>query len=78
MPETPFWTLPPHQGRWPPSRFTRLLNPTPNEYGAFQCPECGTVGVVDEDQAKGVVSILCGQDGCTFHETLVLESPGAG
>lgn len=67
MPETP-------PRRVPSLHFLRFANPSPGIYGSFRCPECNVVGVVDEDQARGRVSI---QDGCSFHETLVLESPGA-
>lgn len=33
------------------------------------CPKCGTVGEIDDEQLHGRVSVICGGDGCTFHET---------
>lgn len=35
----------------------------------IKCPECGLVGVVDEDQWHGRVSIDCPTEGCSYHET---------
>ena len=35
----------------------------------FTCPDCKQMGAIDEDQAKGRVSIQCPTEGCTFHET---------
>lgn len=35
----------------------------------FTCPDCGLIGVIDEDQAAGTVSIICPTDagGCAWH-----------
>lgn len=33
------------------------------------CPKCGKRGLIDDDQLHGRVSIVCGIDGCEFHET---------
>lgn len=56
-----------------PGSFKRFLNATPDTYGTFCCPNCRTVGIVDEDQARGRVSIQCPTPGCGFHETRKLE-----
>lgn len=35
----------------------------------IRCPGCGVLGIVDEDQYQGRVSIQCATDGCGYHET---------
>lgn len=34
------------------------------------CPNCGTLGDLDEDQVNGDVSIECPNDECSFHEII--------
>lgn len=38
----------------------------------IRCPGCGQVGMIDEDQYKGRVSIQC--TNCPYHETHDLTS----
>lgn len=35
----------------------------------IRCPLCGTWQYCDDDQFYGRVSLMCGVEGCTFHET---------
>ena len=38
------------------------------KYYWFRCPQCKTLGIVDEEQVNGVTSIQCEQDNkCNFH-----------
>ena len=39
----------------------------------IECPICCALGIVDEDQWHGLVSIQCPEDGCTYHETYDLS-----
>jgi len=40
----------------------------------FQCPGCGVKAMIDEDQYRGKVSLLCPE--CGFHETIDLSKVG--
>lgn len=33
----------------------------------FRCPDCGATGVIDAEQALGLVSIQCPSEGCSYH-----------
>ena len=35
----------------------------------LRCPLCKCWGEIDDDQLHGRVSLQCGNDGCSFHET---------
>lgn len=37
----------------------------------FRCPDCGTWGFVDDEQAQGLVSSVCPV--CGFHETVQIS-----
>lgn len=50
--------------------FTQFPNGTDGEFGSYTCPSCGLRGVIDKDQAFGLVSINCPR--CDYHETHVL------
>lgn len=39
----------------------------------FRCPQCGQSGLIDGEQAWGLVSIQCPTEGCTFHETGIVK-----
>jgi Zn finger protein HypA/HybF involved in hydrogenase expression len=45
----------------------------PDERALVQCPDCGGIGSVDEDQHEGRVSIDCPK--CEYHETHDLRDP---
>ena len=36
---------------------------------SWVCPDCGLLGLIDDEQAAGVVSIICPKDegGCGWH-----------
>jgi acetyl-CoA carboxylase beta subunit len=36
----------------------------------FRCPSCLTLGVIDDDQVNGRVSIMCD---CGYHETVTVR-----
>lgn len=38
-------------------------------YPLFKCPQCKGVGIIDEEQFHGKVSIQCPFAPCTYHET---------
>ena len=35
----------------------------------FRCPKCGQAASIDADQANGLVSMVCPDESCDFHET---------
>lgn len=35
----------------------------------LECPQCGLIGSLDDDQYHGRVSVDCPNENCTFHET---------
>lgn len=45
---------------------------TPDRIIHFQCPMCGKVGCIDQEQYNGQVSIECGPP-CKFEETVNLR-----
>ena len=49
-------------------RKMRKVNFDGKDTAYLECPQCGVVGVLDDDQFNGRVSVLCG-NGCLFHET---------
>jgi hypothetical protein len=34
-------------------------------WAVLACPECGTLGLVTRKQIAGLVSVICGSDGCS-------------
>ena len=34
----------------------------------FRCPKCGEAACIDDDQANGLVSMVCSNEPCDFHE----------
>ena len=54
-------------------------NPTQTTNDFFVELPCGHRGWVDRAQWAGEVSIVCGKDGCTYHEMVDLsdQTPGA-
>lgn len=66
----PNYTLPPYsRGK---GVFVKFSNANSESYGTFVCPGCGSLSTVDEDMARGRVSMRCTIKGCSFHETRVL------
>lgn len=47
----------------------RVLTKLRGGTATIECPECGLVGVIDEEQWRGQVSIMCPSDDCDYHET---------
>lgn len=40
------------------------------DYAAsIYCPNCESIGLIDEEQFNGEVSMICQEDGCDYHET---------
>lgn len=44
----------------------------------LRCPGCGRLGVIDEDQFHGRVSVDCFDEACPFHETHDFSQAVAG
>ncbi len=38
-------------------------------WAVIRCPECKGAGAIDLDQLEGTVSIQCGNETCSYHET---------
>ena len=41
-----------------------------------ECPHCKKWGVVDAEQMKGEVSMICATEGCGWHETVSINARG--
>lgn len=50
----------------------------PELYASIRCPGCGSVGWIDREQYEGLVSVVCPNTGCTYHETHDLRPDAAG
>lgn len=57
-----------------PDNVQKLVDPTNIAYAVCNCPKCTQLGVLDEEQYHGKVSILCE---CGYHETHDLSKGNA-